>query len=41
MATNFDEIDCNQVKTLFYEIYCQGQVPALKHLSAKSSVLKL
>ena len=40
MATNFDKIDCHQVKTLFYEIYCQGKVSALEHSSAKSSVLK-
>ena len=38
MATYFNEIDCHQVKTLFYEIYCQGQVSALEHSSAKSSV---
>ena len=40
MATNFDKIDYHQVKTLFYEIYCQGQLSALKHSSAQSSVLK-
>ena len=40
MATNFDKIDCHQVKTLFYEIYCQGQVLALELSSEKSSVLK-
>ena len=40
MATNFDKIDCHQVKTLFYETYCQGKVSALEHSSAKSSVLK-
>ena len=40
MATNFDKIDCHQVKTLFYETYCQRKVSALKHSSAKFSVLK-
>ena len=40
MATNFDKIDCHQVKTLFYETYSQGKVSALEHSSAKSSVLK-
>ena len=40
MATNFDKIDCHQVKTLFYETYCQGKVSALEHSSAKFSVLK-
>ena len=40
MAANFDKIDCHQVKMLFYEIYCQGQVSVLEHSSAKSSVLK-
>ena len=40
MATNFDKIDCHQVKTLFYETYCQGKVIGLEHSSAKSSVLK-
>ena len=39
MATNFDKLDCHQVKTLFYEIYRQEQVSALKHSSAKYSVL--
>ena len=40
MTTNFDKIDCHQVKTLFFEIYCQGKVLALEHSSAKSRVLK-
>ena len=40
MATNFDKIDCHQVKTLFYETYCQGKVSALEYSSAKSSLLK-
>ena len=30
MATNFDKIDCHQVKKLFYEIYYQEQVSTLE-----------
>ena len=41
MATNFDKIDNHQVKTLFYEIYCQGQVSALEYSLAKPRVLNL
>ena len=41
MATNINKIDCNQIKMLFYELYCQGQVSAPASKAAKISELKL